>query len=188
MELSRSEQKRRMKQLEELTEELSALPLGLLDQLPATEEVRMLLKETADLGRDGARKRQIKHITKLLREESSEALYTFLADHKGTELRKKKQLHELEYMRDALIEEAIASRRKAQEKQQDFNEDWPSKVVKDIAVQLEAVDKRELTRLASFFAISRNPRHSREIFRMLLAAQEQGRRQELALSTCSVVY
>jgi hypothetical protein len=43
MELSRSEQKRRMKQLEELTEELSALPLGLLDQLPAAEEVRMLL-------------------------------------------------------------------------------------------------------------------------------------------------
>jgi ribosome-associated protein len=171
MELSRSEQKRRVKQLEELTEELAVLPPALLDQLPAPEEVRMLLKETADLGRDGARKRQIKHITKLLREESSDALYQFLAKRNGTALLKKKQQHELEHLRDALIEEAIAARRSAKEQQEELTENWPSEVAKEIAATLPAADQKELARLAFFFAVSRNPRHSRELFRMLQAAQ-----------------
>ena len=104
MELSRSEQKRRIEQLENLVLELAALPPALLNQLPAGEEVRALLKEAAGLKKDGARKRQIKYITKLVREEESgEKLYAFLAERRGTELRKKKQLHEIAYMRDALI-------------------------------------------------------------------------------------
>ncbi|WP_417909574.1 DUF615 domain-containing protein [Candidatus Electronema sp. PJ] len=177
MELSRSEQKRRIKQLEELTEELAVLPPALLDQLPAPEEVRMLLKETADLGRDGARKRQIKHITKLLREESSDALYQFLTKRKGATLLKKKQQHELEHLRDALIEEAIAVRRKAKEQQEDLTENWSSAVAEEIAATLPAADKKELVRLAFFFAVSRNPRHSRELFRMLQAAQGEADRE-----------
>ncbi|MCI5145163.1 MAG: DUF615 domain-containing protein, partial [Candidatus Electrothrix sp. AR3] len=112
MELSRSEQKRRVKQLQALVVELTALPPGLLAQLPAEEEVRLLLKEVIDL-KGGARKRQIKYITKLLRNQPTEKLYAFLAERKGTQLVKKKQLHEIEYLRDILIEEAITARRKA---------------------------------------------------------------------------
>lgn len=177
MELSRSEQKRRVKHVEELTEELAILPATVLDQLPAREEIRMLLKEAAGLGRDGSRKRHIKHITKLLREESCDALYQFLSERKGTSLLKKKQQHELEHMRDALIEEAITVRQQAREHQQEFSEDWHSAVAEGIAATLPSLNKGELVRLAYFFAVSRNPRHSREMFRMLHAAQEQqGRR------------
>ncbi|MCI5221406.1 MAG: DUF615 domain-containing protein [Candidatus Electrothrix sp. AR4] len=172
MELSRSEQKRRIKQLEKLVVELADLPPALLNKLPADEEVRILLKEVADL-KGGARKRQIKYITKVLRNEPAEGLYDFLTKRKGTKLEKKKQLHEIEYLRDILIEEAIAARRKAKEEHRDLTEDWSSTVVEDIAEELPTVDRKELNRLAFLFAMSRNRQHSRELFRMLQAAQEQ---------------
>jgi ribosome-associated protein len=172
MELSRSEQKRRIKQLGKLVVELVGLPTGVLKKLPVTEEVRELVQETRGL-KGGARKRQIKYITKLLRSEPVETLYDFLAERKGGELFRKKQFHELEYLRDILIEEAIAARRQAQEEQRDLTEQWQSKVVEEIVGELPAIDDRELSRLAFLFAMTRNKKHSREIFRMLQAAGEQ---------------
>ena len=172
MELSRSEQKRRIKQLEELVVELVALPAGLLNKLPLNEEIRELAGDVHAL-KGGARKRQIKFITKLLRREPVEPLYDFLAKRKGSELLQKKQFHEVEYLRDTLVEEAIVARRKAKESQQELDEDWLSEVVRDIAAELPTVDSRELTRLAFLFAMTRSKKHSREIFRMLQAAREQ---------------
>lgn len=171
MELSRSEQKRRIKQLKELVVELTTLPPALLNKLPAEEEVRILLKEVVSL-KGGAKQRQIKYITKMLRNEPAEDLYQFLAKRRGTKLEKNKQLHEIEYLRDILIEEAIAARRKAKEGHRDLTEDWSSTVVEDIAEELPSVDRKELNRLAFLFAMSRNRQHSRELFRMLRAAQE----------------
>lgn len=174
MELSRSEQKRRVKQLEELAEELAALPAAVLNELPAGEELGSQLKEAAGLKHDGARKRLIKHITKLLREEDSpEPLYQFLAGRKGNALLRKKRQHELEHLRDALIDEAIAAQQLAKERQEDFSERWRSQTAAEIAAALPGTDPSELSRLAFFFAVSRNPRHSRELFRLLRAAQEQ---------------
>lgn len=174
MELSRSEQKRRAKQLEDLVEELAKLPISVLTELPAEEELRSQLKEAAGLSHDGARKRLIKHITKLLREEGApEQLYQFLTTRKGDSLLRKKRQHELEHLRDTLIEEAIAARQRTKERGEDFTEQWRSLLVPEIAAKLPGIDAGELTKLAFFFAISRNPRHSRELFRMLRAAQEQ---------------
>ncbi|MCI5212168.1 MAG: DUF615 domain-containing protein [Candidatus Electrothrix sp. ATG2] len=172
MKLSRSEQKRRIKQVEKLVEEMAVLPASLLGELPVDEEVRLLLQEIAGL-KTGSRKRQIKYITKLLRDEPTEELYAFLEKRKGTALQKKKQFHEVEYLRDILIEEAITARREAKAEHLDLTEDWSSKVVKDIAAELPSVDRHELHRLAFFFAMSRNKQHSREIFRLLQAAQER---------------
>jgi len=172
MELSRSEQKRRIKQLEKLVVELVDLPASLLDKLPSGEEVRELAKEVRGL-KGGARKRQIKYITKLLRREPVEPLYDFLAKRKGSELLQQKKFHEIEYLRDILVEEAIMARRRAKEMQQELEEDWQSEVVRDITAELPAVDSRGLTRLACLFAMTRNKNHSREIFRMLQAARQQ---------------
>ncbi len=172
MELSRSEQKRRIKQLEKLVVELTSLPPALLNKLPADEEIRISLKEVADL-KGGAKKRQIKYITKLLRNDPAEGLYDFLAKRRGTKLEKKKQVHEIEYLRDILIEEAMTARRKAKEDHRDLTEDWSSTVAKDIVAELPSVNRMELNRLAFLFAMSRNRQHSRELFRMLQAAQEQ---------------
>ncbi len=172
MKLSRSEQKRRVKQVEKLVEELAVLPAGLLNELPVDEEIQRLFKEVAGL-KGGSRKRQIKYITKHLRDVPTEELYAFLEKRKGTALQKKKQFHEVEYLRDILIEEAIAARRAAKAEHMDLTEDWSSKVVKGIADELPSVDQYELHRLAFFFAMSRNRQHSREIFRLLQAAQER---------------
>jgi len=172
MKLSRSEQKRRIQQLGKLVVELVALPPGVLKQLPVAEEIRELVMETA-ARKGGARKRQIKYITKLLRSTSVDGLYDFLAEQKGGELFRTKQFHELEYLRDTLIEEAITARRKAQEEQRDFAEKWQSMVVQGIVAELPTVDAGELSRLAFLFAMTRKKKHSREIFRMLQAAAEQ---------------
>jgi ribosome-associated protein len=172
MQLSRSEQKRRAKQVEKLVVELAALPAGLLGELPVDEEVRLLFRDVAGL-KGSSRKRQLKYITKLLRDAPTEELYAFLEKRKGTELHKEKQIHELEYLRDILLEEAIAARREAKAEYLDLTEDWSSAVVEDIAAELPSVDRHELHRLAFFFAMGRNRQHSREIFRLLQAAQEK---------------
>ena len=171
MELSRSEQKRRIKQLEKLVKELVKLPASLLDELPAGEEVRELAGQVSGL-KGGARKRQIKYITKLLRQEPVEPLYDFLARRKGNVLLQNKQFHETEYLRDALVAEAITARRRARETHQDLEENWQSSVVQDISAELPSIDRKTLTRLAFLFAMTRSRKHSREIFRLLQAARE----------------
>lgn len=55
MKLSRSEQKRRIKQVEKLVEELAVLPAGLLRELPVDDEVQELFQEVASL-KGGSRK------------------------------------------------------------------------------------------------------------------------------------
>jgi ribosome-associated protein len=181
MELSRSEQKRRIKQIEALAEELASFPPALVQQLPVTSEIRELLHEAAALGRDGARKRHIKYITKLLREESLEPLYVFVSERRGKELQRKKEQHELEYMRDSLIEAAISSRRQAKAEQEEFTERWSSACLDEISIQLPGVDVEELRRLSFLFAMSRNKRYSRELLHLLEAAQGQHKRcQRLA--------
>lgn len=172
MELSRSEQKRRIKQLEKLVIQLVELPEKQQRELPLAEDIVEYIKEVRGL-KGGARKRQVKYITKLLRSESVEPVYDYLAKQQGSSLLQKKQFHEIEYLRDILIEEAIAARRLAKETQEELSENWPSRVVSDITMELPEVDSKELTRLAFLFAMTRSKRHSREIFRMLQAAREQ---------------
>jgi ribosome-associated protein len=172
MELSRSEQKRRIKQLEKLVVELAGLAPGLIAGLPVEPEVKDLLAGVREL-KGGARKRQIKYITKLLRTEPVEPLYDFLAERRGSALQEKKQFHEIEYLRDRLIEEAINARRQARAEHRDLEEGWRSEVVEEIMRELPAVDRKGLSRLGFLFAMTRSKKHSREIFRMLQAAREQ---------------
>lgn len=177
MEISRSEQKRRMKMLEELVAEICALPLVLIRQLPLDDEIRMLLTEAAAL-KGGARNRQVKYVTRLLKDVPTEEVYDFLAKRRGAALQAKKMFHDLEYLRDALLSEAIACQQEAEANQEDFGEDWESRVVAEMLAALPRLDARAMTSLAWMYAQGRNPRYSREIFRQLRAAQEQKKRAE----------
>ncbi|HEB68122.1 MAG TPA: DUF615 domain-containing protein [Desulfobulbus sp.] len=177
MQLSRSEQKRRIKEVEQLVRELVELPDQILNRLPGDEELIALCKETKSL-KGGARKRQIKYITKLLKKEPVTELYDFLSKRKGASLHRKKQLHELEYLRDNLLDEAIALRKVLRSEQQELSETWESATITEIRKQMPAIDPIALSRLAAIFARTRQPRHSREIFRLLRAAQEQGEREQ----------
>jgi ribosome-associated protein len=172
VEISRSEQKRRMKQLEKLVAELSGLPPSVINQLPCAEEVRTLFHEAATM-KGGTRNRQIKYITKLLKEEPVEELYTFLSERTGVALQEKKEFHEVEYLREALLSEAIEQYREARHNHLDFAENWPSSVAETICSEYPGIDRILLTRLARMYAGTRNRKHSRELFRLIRAAHEQ---------------
>jgi len=173
-EISRSEQKRRVKQLEELVAELSGLPLSLIDQLPCDEEIRTLCREAASM-KGGARNRQVKYITRLLRDQPVDDLYSFLAERKGAALLEKKELHDVEFLRDALLNEAISRQEEAQANNEMLEEGWSSMVADEICEKYPGIDGSLLQRLAWMFARTRNRKHSRELFRVIRSAREQDR-------------
>jgi ribosome-associated protein len=104
--LSKSEKKRRAKGIEQMVHELAALPVGEIINLPCDEELQHEIGKIKDL-KSGARKRQIKYITKLLREQPTDNLFLFLEEKRGSSLKQKREFHELEYLRDSLINEAV---------------------------------------------------------------------------------
>lgn len=174
--ISRSEQKRRIKQLEKLVHNMTMLPVTLIDALPCSKEVINLVRDAASL-KGGARKRQIKYITKILKHDPVEmdAVYVFMSERQGTTLQDTKEFHEIEYLRDTLLNEAIAQLKTARENHVEMEENWPSQVVAEISKQFPEIDSRLLTRLSWLFARTRNRKHSREVFRLLKAALEQKR-------------
>lgn len=174
--LSRSEQKRRIKQLEKLVDEMARLPAPLIASLPCDEEICDLLRQAFSL-KGGARKRQVKYITKLLKNdpENIDSLYAFMAQKQGTAVQDKREFHEIEYIRDSLLNEALEQHRRAMENHEELEENWPSLVVQEVCSRFPRVDRMLLTRLAWLFARTRNRKHSREVFRILRAAREEER-------------
>jgi ribosome-associated protein len=172
VEMSRSEQKRRMKQLEKLVAELSSLPPSLINQLPCSDEIRSRIREASTM-KGGVRNRHVKYITKRLKTEPVEEFYSFLSEKKGKAMQVKKEFHEIEYLREELLSEAIEQHRVARHDHEELEEDWPSMVAEKICSEYPGVDKTLLTRLGWMYARTRNSRHSREVFRIIRAAQEQ---------------
>ncbi|WP_028584268.1 ribosome biogenesis factor YjgA [Desulfogranum mediterraneum] len=174
MQLSRTEQKRRIKEVEKLVVELAALPSQIIGQCPCSREVRAYLQEIADL-KGGARKRQVKYVTKLMKGMDLEEVYAFIGQRRGRELIKTKQFHEVEYWRDSLVNEALAQRKLCKEEELEWSERWNSETVATICAELPGAEEYTLLRLAYLFVQTRNPKHSREIFRYLMALKEQQR-------------
>ncbi len=174
MELSRSERKRRIKELERLVMELVAMPAPVIARLPASVEVIDLIREAGSM-KGGARKRQVKYITKLLRKDPVDALYAFVSRRRGAALEENRALHELEYLRDALLNEALEQQQLHLGQGREWEEEWQSRVAAEIGGRFPAVDTRALTRLAWLYSRSRQKRYGREIFRILRAAREQER-------------
>lgn len=186
MRISRSEQKRRMKQVQELVAELAGLSPQLIRQAPCPKEIQQLLIETGAL-RGSERQRSVRYLTKLvLREQALEDLYTFIGIYRGTALEEKKQFHVLEFYRDSLIDEAIEQERICQAEHTEWQEDWTSTTLKELQSHLPDIDIQGLSRLAYLFARTRNPRHSREIFRSLRAALDQQQRDQKRKESASL--
>ncbi len=169
LEISRSEQKRRLKYLEKLVAELSKLSRGVLKKIPCNDEIKDLLGEVSSL-KGSARKRQLKYITKILRDEPADDLYDFISKRQGDALEKNKLSHEVEYLRDSLLNEALEQDQLLRTQGMELPENWPSEVVEDIHGRLLDIDTMALKRLANHFARTRNRRHSREIFRIIKSA------------------
>lgn len=176
MEISRSEQKRRAQQLEHLAAALVSLPAHLVSQLPCPPGFADELRRTAAM-KGGARKRQIKYLARLLRTaETQEELYHFVDRHQGRALTARREERQLEQYRNALLTEALEG--SASSDQDEGGEWWESPTLQELRQWLPGVDARALLRLARRFAQTRDPRHSREIFRLLRAALEREKRSQ----------
>ncbi len=176
IQISRTEQKRRVKEVEHLVAELVKVPPHALAQLAEMDEIRDLLLETARL-EGSVRQRQIKYLTKLIAPLPLEPLYALVSHYRGKALTSKKQQHTLEFFRDSLINEALEMQQYCRENGEDWGEDWQSEVIAEIRQHLPEVEAMALSRLSYLFSRTRNPRYSRELFRYLKAAQELQQRQ-----------
>lgn len=171
MQISRTEQKRRVKEVEQLVAELVKVPPQALAQLAEMEEIRDLLLETARL-EGSVRQRQIKYLTKLIAPLPLEPLYALVSHYRGKALSAKKQQHSLEFFRDSLINEALEMQQVCRENGEEWGEDWESEVIDEVRQHLPAAEAMTLSRLSYLFSRTRNPRYSRELFRYLKSVQE----------------
>ena len=175
MEVSRSAQKRLAKQVEQLAQELVELSAAELARVPCDEPLKRDIAEARSL-KGGSRKRQIKYIAKALRQSDPAPLFAFLAQSKGSKLEQNREFHELERLREAILDEAIAAYRNAREQESPFHENnWQSRVLSEAAASYPELEKTAVHRAASRFAVTRKPVYRREVFRLLRAAQERRR-------------
>jgi len=175
-ELSRSEKKRRAKGVESLAAELVKLSPAEIAKLACDD---LLKKDIADARhlKTGAHKRQIKYITKQLRDLNIEPLLDFLEARKGSKLKQNQDFHKLEHWRDDIISEAIQGSREAEHLGKSFDENWSSTVLERLKAELNNLDQQAIKIAAVKYVKSRKPAFGREIFRILKAAHEGQRFQ-----------
>ena len=178
LQLSKSERKRRAKDIEQLVYELSSLPEREILVLPCDREVREEIRSAKNL-KGGAKKRQLKYATKLLRDTPVDELYEFLARHKGSLLKKNREFHDLEHFRNLLVDEAVRHYEDMMHNDGYINENEPSDLLREsealklIMDHFPDADQALLKNAALHFARTRNRKFSRELFRILRAAQEK---------------
>jgi len=123
--LSRTEKKRRARNLEQLAAELAELSPQEIGKLPCDQFIRDEIIAVQDL-KAGARKRQLKYIAKNLRQMDAEPLYDFLTERKGSALQQRKEFHELENLRDSIINDALAAAGEMTDPDDELEQQWPS--------------------------------------------------------------
>ena len=170
--ISRSEQKRRVKGLEDLAAELIKLSTSEIKRLPCDDLIKAEILDTADM-KGGCKKRQVKYIAKQIRQSDFEPLFTFLAEQKGSKLKQNKKFHELERLRDDIMTEAIEAGREAEGRNERLDSSWESELIRVAAHQFPGLDQTAVKTAAINFAKSRKPVFNREIFRLLKAAMDQ---------------
>jgi ribosome-associated protein len=171
--ISRSEQKRRFKRIEDVAEELAELTDKDLKTFPGESEVREEIKTIRGLS-GGARKRQVKHLSKLLRQGLElDAIYDFLNKRKGSHLKEKNQLHEAEHLRDTLINEAMEDYQHCRSLQIEWEPDWQSEILGPAAAKYQGLDEDVLRKTIYQYVKSHNKLYYRELFRIIKAAIDQ---------------
>ena len=170
--ISRSEQKRRHKRLQKIVADLLDLSKGEQASLPVSEDIRKELLAGRSL-KGGARKRQIKYVVKLLYREGFDELITYIDAKKGTEHQRTKDFHELEYLRNFLLDEAVAHYRECEKQNLPWEPDRRGSALDETRNLLPEIDMESVQKLTWLFASSRKRRYARELFRLLRGAKEQ---------------
>jgi ribosome-associated protein len=169
--ISRSAQKRRFKDEEGVAAELALLTDKDLKLLPASQMVKDEIIRCRSV-KGGARKRQVKYLAKVMREEPVEEILNFLADRKGSAMKENKTLREVERLRDVIINEAIEQQQYGLQEGLPWEPDWQGEEI-DAAVRRYPVDEGELRAAVHHYVRSRIQTYYREVFRILRAAVEK---------------
>jgi ribosome-associated protein len=169
--ISRSAQKRRFKDEEEVAAELALLTDKDLKLLPASQIVKDEIVRCRSV-KGGARKRQVKYLAKVMREDPVEEILNFLADRKGSAVKDNKMLREVERLRDVIINEAIEQQQYCLQEALPWEPDWQGEEI-DAAVRRYPVDEGELRGAVHQYVKSRIQTYYREVFRIIRAAVEK---------------
>ncbi len=175
--ISRSEQKRLFKQVEDLARELVDLSDNDLKKLPADDEVKNEVIECRSL-KAGARKRQIKYLAKVLRQYPFGNILDYLKVKKGSALKQNQLFHEAERWRDVVINEAMEFHDNCRKERLDFEPSYPSHIIADLMEELPGINEGDLRRCAYQYVRTHNKAHYRELFRMIKAAIELEERKK----------
>lgn len=149
---SRSAKKRAAKAIEELAVTLVTMAEADYRRLPPSGLIAEELEQARAIKSHGARKRQLKHLAGLLREddENREKIETFMADLETGQRQNTAGFHRLEELRDGLCDPLRCA-----------------ETLEEIEKTLQGVDTGKIHRLAKSVQNSADKRAFREIFRML---------------------
>lgn len=180
--ISRSEKKRRAKGVEKLVLELFELSAKDLAALPCEATVKDEIVAGRGL-RGGARKRQAKYLAKVLRQEAelAQELLTFLENRKGSKLKEVGEFHELERLRDAIINDAIVihdeqiEAGRVRQYQHRPEDSVVGQAIDEAVRTLPGLNPDDLQKTALMYARTRKPVFNRELFRMLKSALERSK-------------
>lgn len=169
--ISRSAQKRRFKDEEAVAEELSQLTDKDIKLLPASQLVKDEIIRCRQL-KGGARKRQVKYLAKVMREDPTDEILQFLTNRKGSQAHVTKLQREVERLRDVLINEAIEEQQVALQNRQPWEPDWQGPEIEAVGRQYP-LDEGDLRRTVHQYVKTRVHTYYREVFRILKAAIEK---------------
>ena len=171
--LSRSEKKRRAKSIEDLAKELIKLSPNDISALPCDVFLQDEIKSASKL-KGPARKRQLKYIAKELRNIDTDPVFSSLEKKKGSKLKKEKAFHELEHLRDTIINAAISLHEDfAAQEMRPQEKDFQDEILASIIEKFPKIDIQAVKISALRFASTRKVKYTREVFRILNAAAEQ---------------
>jgi ribosome-associated protein len=169
--ISKSAQKRRFKDEESAAAELALLSDKDLKKLPIGQTVKdQIINCRGQKG--GALKRQIKYLAKVMRDDSVEEIFDFLADRKGSKLKENKLHREVERLRDVIINEAIDDQQSCLQAGMVWEPNWHGEAI-DSFVEQYPVDEGDLRRTVFQYVKTRIHNHNREVFRIVKAAVEK---------------
>lgn len=106
--ISKTQRKQEMHELQELGEELVALPKDKLRQIELPENLRDAIIEAQRITAHGGRKRQLQYIGKLMRGVDAEPILQKMKQWQGQHAAETARMHQLENWRERLIKDPQA--------------------------------------------------------------------------------
>lgn len=155
---SKSQRKRELQQLLQLTENALSLSDEKLAKTGINEKALEALREARKMRASGARNRQLKYISKLIRNEDVSVIEHYLEEAEQSHIKEKHFFHQLEKWRDRLVDEGDGA-------------------LAEFLVEYPAADRQQLRTLMRTAQKEKqqekSPAASRKIFKYLRELAEQ---------------